>query len=139
MSNKHPLHPVGNGIKAVLTGKLPNQSGETPMSFIDRLHNEKSELHHRLTSLEKFIGSAQFNSIPITQQTLLIAQVAHMASYHHILITRLRLLEQSEPLTAADRENFRSRAMPELDDEFPEVKEVGDYDPVRDGPVAFKG
>jgi hypothetical protein len=48
-------------------------------------------------------------------------------------------LPTSEPLTAADREIFRNRAMPDLDSEFPEVKEVGDYDPVRDGPVAFKG
>lgn len=108
-----------------LRGKLPNQSGAIPMSFIDRLHNEKSELHHKLTALEKFIASDDYRKLDISQQILMGQQSGHMAYYHYVLGLRLALLEApAEP--------------PVTSEYFPidELRETGEFD---DRPLDFKG
>jgi len=103
------------------------------MSFIDRLHNEKSELHHKLTALDKFIGSDDYLKLSVTHQILLCQQADHMASYHTILTKRLSLLEApvKPPVTS---EYFPAA---ELDTEFPIIEEKLTTDIDRDGPLPF--
>lgn len=85
------------------------------MSFIDRLHNEKPELRHKLTSLEKFMGSDEFKKLDHIHQILLCQQAVHMASYITILETRLHLLEKSDAEILQDqwRDDIRTRLQPD--------------------------
>jgi len=96
------------------------------MSFIDRLLNEKAELHHRLRSLEKFISTDDFEKMEQVNKSLIRQQATAMASYLDILHQRLTLQGQnpySEPPAT-------SKYIP-----IDELHEIGEFD---DRPLDFK-
>ncbi len=65
---------------------------KTPMTFLDRLNREKSELDEKLDKLKLFMESDNFNKIDAVQKSLLQIQVHSMLMYSQILFERLQWL-----------------------------------------------
>lgn len=64
---------------------------EELLPFQQRVVEEKADLDMRLSKLTQFIGTDKYQSLPIIERHLLIAQQSAMKSYSECL--ELRLLE----------------------------------------------
>ena len=62
--------------------------------FLTRLKTEKEELDLKLSKLDYFRDSSEFNALPSRQQWLLDRQSEVMASYSRILEARMILLQK---------------------------------------------
>jgi hypothetical protein len=62
-------------------------------TYTDRAKIEKAELHERMTRLEKFIRSENFDNLDDEEQSLLLGQFGAMLSYFHILKRRIAKAE----------------------------------------------
>lgn len=58
-----------------------------------RVIEEADELRTKLLALSKFLGSAQFQTLPPKQKQLLKAQSNVMTKYHNILSDRIAAFE----------------------------------------------
>ncbi len=65
---------------------------KTPMTFLDRLNREKSELDDRLDKLKSFMESDNFNKIDTVQKSLLQVQAHAMLTYSQVLFERFKWL-----------------------------------------------
>lgn len=64
--------------------------------FITRLWDEKNELDQKITKLEAFTNSDNFNSIDNVQRSLLRVQLNAMATYSKVLEERLWRISPAE-------------------------------------------
>lgn len=62
-------------------------------TYTDRAKIEKAELQERMTRLDKFIHSENFNNLDDEEQSLLLGQFGAMMSYFHILKSRIAKAE----------------------------------------------
>jgi hypothetical protein len=62
--------------------------------FIERLQTEYSELGDKISSLQDFIHSDEYNLISDNQADLLIEQLEYMLKYQGVLSVRLALIRK---------------------------------------------
>lgn len=75
-------------------------------NFLDRLIEEKTELHSKMTKLDKFLKQTDPNLLGIKQreQTLLHRQLEYMSKYYAILHERC-YLHGAEKMNNTDNNN----------------------------------
>ena len=65
--------------------------------YINRMTVELEELQDRVTSLNNFIGNSKFNSLSITERSLLSLQQEYMVQYKEVLEVRLDSAKKATP------------------------------------------
>lgn len=63
-------------------------------SFLDRLKQEKQELHEKVVKLSDFLNSENVKVLSEANQILLKQQLVCMNDYLNILIVRIELIEK---------------------------------------------
>jgi hypothetical protein len=124
---------------SVQANVVPSAKAET---FMDRLVAEREELNTRHEKLVEFLNGEK-PGVSLTQVSLLRAQAYAMNKYLRILNQRIsdtmtaRIAEPDTRSATSASDLAAQRAGSELDTEFPEVRETGDHDEDRQGPVPF--
>lgn len=103
-------------------------------TFFDRLKTERSDLAEKLDKLSVFLVASP-DALPAIQMELLQQQKTAMAEYLAVLDARIENIEHSEK-RGGTLAGDRRPPMEGLEDGSA-VREIGEADPVRDGPIKF--
>jgi hypothetical protein len=71
------------------------EATKTPLTFLERLIDEKDQLGEKISKLQSFIESDNYQKIDSQQRDYLCLQLLSMQSYFQCLMYRKNLLESN--------------------------------------------